>query len=339
MATKEGNLIARLALSQLGNNYQKYCSWFGWTDEWCAMYVSWLASQCNFIDKYYVVTAGAGTMPRICVPRGCGVFKTKASGYKPKEGDCVLYRYGGTYNDQYHSDHIGLVVTDCDSRGNYSTVEGNTNAVNGCTTSSVNRFYRNIYSNDNVYAFYVPKFNCERERDEMNFTKGDKSDGVLAYKSMLMQAKTLGLIKQSVNADNIFGDGTLKATIEIQRKYGLEEDGIAGKNTITALSKAITKKLSQTHRAETMQEGDWNLGVASYKAMCSFAKELGLITASTDTKLGFGDGTEKATKQIQALIGEKQTGVATKYTVEKLRVIVSNAFNIKLDKARQQATK
>ncbi|MEE0265901.1 MAG: peptidoglycan-binding domain-containing protein, partial [Acutalibacteraceae bacterium] len=74
--------------------------------------------------------------------------------------------------------------------------------------------------------------------------KGDKSDGVLAYKSMLITAKTLGLITQSVNADNVFGDGTLKATKQVQTKYKLEVDGIAGVKTITALHNVINKELA-----------------------------------------------------------------------------------------------
>lgn len=332
MATAEGKKIAELALSQVGNNYTKYCNWYGFVSEWCSMLTSWLASQCNYIGKYYVVTSGAGTMARESVPKGYGIFITKASGYKPKMGDCVLYRYGGSYSDKYHSDHIGMVVTDCESNGHYETVEGNTNGSN-CRNTTVNKFNRNIYNNDNVYAFYVPRFNIEKsEDDEMNFTKGDKSDGVFAYKSMLIQARTLGLITQKVNADNVFGDGTLKATIQVQKKYNLDVDGIAGNKTITALNKAITERISQIYKPKNLKEGDWNLGVASYKAMCSIARELGLITATTDEKLGFGDGTAKATKQVQALIGEKETGVATEYTVKKLRTITSNALYNKLNK-------
>lgn len=79
--------------------------------------------------------------------------------------------------------------------------------------------------------------------------KGDKNEFVLAYKSLIMQAKALGLITQSVNADNVFGDGTLKATKQVQKKYKLEVDSIAGAKTITALRNAINKELSKKLKA------------------------------------------------------------------------------------------
>ena len=77
----------------------------------------------------------------------------------------------------------------------------------------------------------------------MNFKKGDASDGVLAYKSLLIYAYALGLINTKVDDTNGFGEGTYKATIELQKKYKLEVDGIAGKNTITALRNALRNEL------------------------------------------------------------------------------------------------
>lgn len=77
----------------------------------------------------------------------------------------------------------------------------------------------------------------------MNFKKGDKSDGVLAYKSLIRTANSLGIVKSKVDASNSFGDGTYKATIETQKKYKLEVDGIAGVKTITALINGILAQL------------------------------------------------------------------------------------------------
>ena len=100
----------------------------------------------------------------------------------------------------------------------------------------------------------------------MNFRKGDKSDGVMAYKSMLITAKELGLITQSVNPDNVFGDGTLKATKQVQEKYKLEVDGIAGIKTITALNKALTNEVKAlTDRVEDVKQCDRNTVIAEVK--------------------------------------------------------------------------
>ncbi|MEE0859655.1 MAG: peptidoglycan-binding domain-containing protein, partial [Acutalibacteraceae bacterium] len=45
------------------------------------------------------------------------------------------------------------------------------------------------------------------------------------------------------------GDGTYKATVEVQKKYKLEVDGVAGKNTITALRNAINEQISNVKNA------------------------------------------------------------------------------------------
>ena len=95
-----------------------------------------------------------------------------------------------------------------------------------------------------ILNYYGEDIKTETEESIMNFTKGDKGDGVLAYKALLIQARILGLITTNVDDTNGFGDGTYKATVEVQKKYKLEVDGVAGKNTITALRNAIRAQLS-----------------------------------------------------------------------------------------------
>lgn len=79
----------------------------------------------------------------------------------------------------------------------------------------------------------------------MNFKKGDISDGTLALKSLLQVAQILGLIKSKCDDRKGFGSGTEKAVKEVQRKYKLEVDGIAGVKTITALRNAIKNELNK----------------------------------------------------------------------------------------------
>lgn len=101
----------------------------------------------------------------------------------------------------------------------------------------------------NYYGKTTSNNTTETEESIMNFEKGDKGDGVLAYKSLLIQARLLGLITTKVDNSNGFGDGTYKATVEVQKKYKLEVDGIAGKNTITALRNAINEQISNVKNA------------------------------------------------------------------------------------------
>ena len=126
------------------------------------------------------------------------------------------------------------------------TIEGNTGSGNSDTSSVMYRYYS--LSNGVINGYYRP-FYSHKEEKSMNFEKGDNSDGVLAYKSLLIYAYALGLINQKVDDTNGFGEGTYKATIEVQKKYNLEVDGIAGKNTITALRNAIRSELKNVRNS------------------------------------------------------------------------------------------
>lgn len=241
--------LTKIAKEQIGNNGSKYRKWFYnrtsdyYGVNWCAVFISWLFNQVNGIDKYVVKTDGAGTIARYSDGKYGKWYEPGE--ITPKEGDIVMFRWGGSYTDKYHSDHLGYVYS-ADSTYIY-TIEGNTGSNNSDTSSVMYKKYSK--SNGVINGYYRPNYNKESDNKEMNFKKGDKSDGVLAYKSMLIQAQMLGLITQKVNADNVFGDGTLKATKQIQKKYKLEQDGIAGNNTITALHKAINKELIDVKNA------------------------------------------------------------------------------------------
>ena len=246
--SEQGNKIVKYALQQVGKSYQS----FGLADEWCARFVWKCAEACGYLNKYYSQTDGAGTQPRMSVPAGYGKFYIADGNYKPQKGDCVLYRYSADsqYSDIYHSDHIGF-VTSSNNSNMFTTVEGNTNGSNYSTTK-VNTFTRYI-NQASVHGFYVPNFNLSSTDkkgeetttpDMKEITKGDSGNFVLAYKSLLMQAEMFGLVKSKVDETDKFGDGTYKATIEFQKLYNLEVDGIAGKETIGALKSAVNNKIA-----------------------------------------------------------------------------------------------
>ena len=75
--------------------------------------------------------------------------------------------------------------------------------------------------------------NSNQEEEEMKY--GQTNDAIWSYKQHLRTLKAMGVIKTSVANDGGFGDGTLKATKEVQRAAGITVDGIVGPNTIKAV--------------------------------------------------------------------------------------------------------
>ena len=228
------------AKKQVGNGHSKYCSWYGLSNEWCAIFVSWCEEQAGLGQRAYIHSAGAGSIPRTSCPQGLGTFTLGPRGIQP--GDLILFRYGGTYTDMYHSDHIGIVAKVEGSL--IDTVEGNT-----CGSQYWNSrvSYKQYSMNaSTIHGYYHPYiFDAKKEVEEMNFKKGDITDGTLALKSLLQVAQILGLIKSKCDDRKVFGEGTEKAVKEVQRKYKLEVDGVAGVKTITALRDAIKKELKR----------------------------------------------------------------------------------------------
>lgn len=75
--------------------------------------------------------------------------------------------------------------------------------------------------------------------DKSGFKKGDKSDGVLALKQLLIIAKAKGLIAKGVDNNGTYGDGTQQAVNTLLKKWGYTANGIAGTNFIKKLSEKI----------------------------------------------------------------------------------------------------
>lgn len=234
-----------VAKGQVGNGASRYRTWYyGYNAvgvAWCAVFVSWCLAQTGITG---IKTDGAGCFAREYQDRGRW-FESEYSDSSttPQPGDIVtfVWNYAGRYNsqDKYYSDHVGIVYAVDDSY--IYTIEGNAGADND--TSSVKlKSYNRTNGCINGYFRLNDFANTESEEEEMNFRQGDKSDGVLAYKALLLLANDYNIIKAKVDNNNIFGKGTYDATIEVQKLFNLEVDGIAGKQTISALSSAIHGK-------------------------------------------------------------------------------------------------
>lgn len=79
------------------------------------------------------------------------------------------------------------------------------------------------------------------QEDEEMIKYGQTNNAIWSYKQHLRTLKEMGVIKTSVANDGGFGDGTLKATKEVQKAAGIEVDGIVGKDTIKAVYTLETK--------------------------------------------------------------------------------------------------
>lgn len=75
--------------------------------------------------------------------------------------------------------------------------------------------------------------------DKTGYKQGDKTNGVLALKQMLIIAKTKKLITQSVDNNGSFGSGTLKAVNQLLKYWGYAENGVAGVNFIKRLGNLL----------------------------------------------------------------------------------------------------
>ena len=110
--------------------------------------------------------------------------------------------------------------------------------------------------------------------------------------------------------------------MEVQKKYKLEQDGIAGKNTITALRNAINKALSNATIGNTMVKGNVNLGVYAVKRSLQTAHTAGIIKSNCDSKNGFGTGTANCVKEIQKIAGLKPSGIVDKGVINAINNLI-----------------
>jgi GH25 family lysozyme M1 (1,4-beta-N-acetylmuramidase) len=91
------------------------------------------------------------------------------------------------------------------------------------------------------YNGYKKQESGEKVLDTSGAKKGDKSLGILSYKQLLLIAYAKKIVSVKVNNDNVFGDGTEKATNELLKRLGYKQNGIAGSRLVKALGEMLMK--------------------------------------------------------------------------------------------------
>lgn len=139
----EGNAaMVAVAQTQIGNvGGEPYWSWWGldYRVEWCAMFVSWCADQCGYLDSG-VLPKMEGVLPFIDWFRERGQWQDRD--YEPIPGDIIFFDWEG----DGIADHVGIVEKV--GGGFVYTIEGN--AGDMCTRSTYKQ------NNNLIFGYGTP---------------------------------------------------------------------------------------------------------------------------------------------------------------------------------------
>ena len=204
------------------------------------------------------------------------------------------------------------------------------------TVTAVKNFQRkNGLSVDGVAgSTTLKKLNSTSAIDVNGKTEEDKkeesssSDGTLkkgsqgaAVKLLQKRLKELGYYKSWVDGD--YGNETVTAVKNFQRKNGLSVDGVAGSTTLKKLNSTSAIDVNgktEEDKKEESSSSDGSLKKGSQgekvKELQRRLKELGYYKDYVDGD--YGDATVKAVKAFQKMNGLTEDGVAGSTTINKL---------------------
>lgn len=144
------NKMVELAKLQIDNKGDMYWAWWGYNNfaEWCAIFISWLASQNGYLDAGIIPSfQGVGSGVKWFKERD--QFKSRSSGYIPQPGDIIFFDY---HPENPLIDHVGIV--EYSDGANVYTIEGNIgtkpNRVCGRKTYAIN--------DAKIYGYGVPNY-------------------------------------------------------------------------------------------------------------------------------------------------------------------------------------
>lgn len=136
--------MVEIALGQVGQvGGEPYWSWYGFNYriEWCAVFVSWVANELNYIENN-VIPKFAGVVLGIEWFESKGLYRE--SSYIPNKGDIIFF----DWENDGHPDHVGIVEK---VENNYVyTVEGN-------SLDEVKQVRYSINSNE-IFGYGIPNY-------------------------------------------------------------------------------------------------------------------------------------------------------------------------------------
>lgn len=115
----------------------RYKNWYGMDANWCAMFVSYCADKCGFIEK--------GIMPKTASVAASkqwyinnNLYHDAASGYVPKAGDIIIFGNGMS--------HTGIVTGYNPETKKLTTIEGNSGR------SSTTPYHKGSHVKEHTYS-------------------------------------------------------------------------------------------------------------------------------------------------------------------------------------------
>lgn len=258
IATNEIGYLEKASNSQLDsktanagyNNYTKY-----WRDvypsyqaqAWCACFVSWVFMMAFGLDTAKKLLKH---WPYVYCPTLGSLFTKYAN---PQVGDIVIFYRGGTFA------HTGIVTKV--SGDKFWTIEGNTSGASGIVANGGGVCQKSYYnSNLPGTKFCRPDYSIVTSINSntssstptttpsKNYLEyGDQGSDVKSLQQKLNKVGIKDSNGNKLEEDGSFGDATLYAVKVFQQKYGLEVDGLAGKDTISKLDSLIASQINSNN--------------------------------------------------------------------------------------------
>lgn len=178
----------------------KYKNWYGANCDWCAVFVSWCADQCGYIDSGLFPKSASVATYRNFFDRQ-GNFYLKGT-YTPKAGDLIIYGETG-------SSHIGIVADYDETSMILTTIEGNTGGSSTDTYhegSRVREKQLSIYYSW-IYGFCSPDYPIE----VTELTGGTNIEQVFNYFVQIgySQEASAGILGNLLRESGFTEDGNL----------------------------------------------------------------------------------------------------------------------------------
>lgn len=101
------------------------------------------------------------------------------------------------------------------------------------STGKIDGISGNVDTNVIYNSSVIGNLNNKEEEEMIEY--GLTNNATWSYKQHLRILRVMGVITQTVDNNGTFGDGTLKATQQVQKAAGITVDGIVGPDTINAV--------------------------------------------------------------------------------------------------------